>query len=153
MSSPAGFVWFDNRSAQPDTTTRFYAELLGWSAVDGPGMKMFAGESGPVDRAGGRVPSYLAVAWGPPHQPHDLVVVRRHPGQQGSTDESRGTCHEDLHRRDGSDDRGDLLVVHPLEVGRFGAEHRFGRVRGRAEPGGRPALHGAPSRGRAIGEP
>ena len=66
---------------------------------------------------------------------------------------ARARTGEDLHRRDGSDDRGDLLVVHPLEVGRFGAEHRFGRVRGRAEPGGRPALHGAPSRGRAIGEP
>lgn len=48
MSNPAGFVWFDNRSAQPDSTTQFYADLLGWNATDGPGMKMFAGESGPV---------------------------------------------------------------------------------------------------------
>ena len=60
MSNPAGFVWFDNRSANPDSTTRFYADLLGWSASDGPGMSMFAGESGPVagvsEGAGGWLP-------------------------------------------------------------------------------------------------
>lgn len=61
MSNPAGFVWFDNRSEQPDTTTRFYADLLGWNASDGPGgMSMFAGETGPVagvsSGAGGWLP-------------------------------------------------------------------------------------------------
>ncbi|MCH9688546.1 MAG: glyoxalase [Deltaproteobacteria bacterium] len=48
MSSSRGFVWFDNRSHQPEQTSGFYEALLGWSPTEGPpGMTMFAGDSGP----------------------------------------------------------------------------------------------------------
>ena len=45
MSNP--FVWFDNRSARGDETAKFYSDLFGWGAGEGPGMTMLNGEDGP----------------------------------------------------------------------------------------------------------
>lgn len=50
MSS--AFVWFHNGGDRPSATVPFYEALLGWKSVDGPGMTLFAGESGPFAGVG-----------------------------------------------------------------------------------------------------
>jgi predicted enzyme related to lactoylglutathione lyase len=41
------FVWFHNGSDKLTDTVPFYEALLGWKSSDGPGMTLFAGDSGP----------------------------------------------------------------------------------------------------------
>ena len=48
-----GFVWFHNHSANLNDSKRFYEQLLGWQASDGPpGMTMFGGTKGPFAALG-----------------------------------------------------------------------------------------------------
>jgi predicted enzyme related to lactoylglutathione lyase len=42
------FVWFHNSSDNPSGSSRFYENLLGWTASEGPGgLTMLAGPAGP----------------------------------------------------------------------------------------------------------
>lgn len=43
-----GFVWFHNSSNKPSDSSKFYEDLLGWTASPGPGgLTMLAGKGGP----------------------------------------------------------------------------------------------------------
>ena len=43
-----GFVWFHNDGANAERSQAFYAELLGWAAIEGPeGMTCLGGPAGP----------------------------------------------------------------------------------------------------------
>jgi predicted enzyme related to lactoylglutathione lyase len=42
------FVWFHNSSDNPSDSSKFYQNLLGWTASEGPaGLTMLAGHAGP----------------------------------------------------------------------------------------------------------
>jgi uncharacterized protein len=42
------FVWFHNNSDNPSDSSKFYENLLGWTASEGPsGLTMLAGQTGP----------------------------------------------------------------------------------------------------------
>lgn len=46
--SDGGFVWFHNSSDKPNDSSKFYEDLLGWRASQGPGgLTMLEGKAGP----------------------------------------------------------------------------------------------------------
>jgi len=48
------FVWFHNHSEKAADSIKFYTELLGWKAADGPpGMTMLAADATPFAGLGG----------------------------------------------------------------------------------------------------
>jgi uncharacterized protein len=66
------FVWFHNSSDNPSDSSRFYQELLGWTASTGPGgLTMLAGQTGPFAGLGKR-DSGATAGWIPYVQVDDV---------------------------------------------------------------------------------
>lgn len=86
------FVWFQNNSEKPAESRKFYQEVLGWKAGDGPeGSTMFAGEAGPISGLG-KTDGKL-VGWVPYAEVSDVDAATQKAVKLGGTllqDKTRG---------------------------------------------------------------
>lgn len=79
----ATFVWFHNHSEKPTDSTKFYSELLGWKASDGPpGMTMLATGSAPFAGLGGL--DGVTAGWVPFAQVEDLDAATKRATKLGA---------------------------------------------------------------------
>jgi predicted enzyme related to lactoylglutathione lyase len=79
-----GFVWFHNSSDNPSDSSKFYENLLGWTASDGPGgLTMLAGQAGPF--AGVAQKNAGAAGWIPYAQVDDVDAATKAAVKLGAT--------------------------------------------------------------------
>lgn len=90
------FVWFQNNSSAPADTTKFYEQVLGWKASDGPGgSTMFMGESAPI--SGLNVANGTVLGWVPYAEVSDVDAATQKAKKAGGVvvqDKTRGPAGE-----------------------------------------------------------